>query len=370
MSIILFIIVLFVLILVHEWGHFIVAKKSGIRVDEFGIGFPPKAWGKKVGETEYTLNWLPIGGFVRIFGEDPTQEHFENIEDKERSFVNKPRYIQAAVLVAGVTMNIILAFVLYVGAYTLGMPAAITEGDPERSLAEAQLLVTAVMPDTPADASLRTSDEIVSVTAGDTVLRGSDALTPSAVSALIGEHGGEEVTFELSRRNDPVVVNVIPQAGLIEDEPERAVAGFTMTLVGKEVLPLHQAIVAAAVRTYEDLIMITVGLVTFFRDAILGNADLATVAGPVGIAGLVGDAAALGLPWLMTFTAFISLNLAAINLLPIPALDGGRLVFVGIEAITRKPIKPAFATRANQIGFVVLLALMALVTVSDIVKLF
>lgn len=370
MSIILFIAVLFVLILVHEWGHFIVAKKSGIRVDEFGIGFPPKAWGKKIGETEYTLNWLPIGGFVRIFGEDPTQEHYENIEDKERSFVSKPRYIQAAVLVAGVTMNIILAFILYIGAYMLGMPAAVAEGDMERSLDNPQLLVTTVMPDTPADAGLRASDEIIRVTAGDTTLDSADTLTPSTVSALISEHAGEEVVFELNRRNEPAKVAVVPQTGILDDEPERAVAGFTMTLVGKEVLPFHKAVVAAGVRTYEDLLMITVGLFTFLKDAIVGTADLSTVAGPVGIAGLVGDAAALGLPWLMTFTAFISLNLAVINLLPIPALDGGRLVFVGIEAITRKPIKPAFATRANQIGFVALLALMALVTVSDVVKLF
>jgi regulator of sigma E protease len=123
-------------------------------------------------------------------------------------------------------------------------------------------------------------------------------------------------------------------------------------------------------RTWSDLYLITIGLGTFFADAVRGQADMAQVAGPVGMVGMVGDAASLGITWLLIFTAFISLNLAVINLLPIPALDGGRLVFVCIEAITRKPIKPAFAVAVNQIGFMFLLALMAFVTISDVIKLF
>ena len=127
MSIIIFVIVLVVLILVHEFGHFITAKKSGIRVDEFGIGFPPKIFGKKIGETTYTLNWIPFGGFVKIFGENPDDESISG-PDSARSFVNKKRRIQALVIVAGVLFNVILASLLFSAGFMIGMP--VSDGDP------------------------------------------------------------------------------------------------------------------------------------------------------------------------------------------------------------------------------------------------
>ena len=127
MSIIIFIIVLVVLILVHEFGHFISAKKSGIRVDEFGIGFPPRIFGKKIGETTYSLNWIPFGGFVKIFGENPDEESISG-PDSKRSFVNKKRRIQALVIVAGVVFNMLLAIILFSAGFLIGMP--VSDNDP------------------------------------------------------------------------------------------------------------------------------------------------------------------------------------------------------------------------------------------------
>lgn len=371
MSILIFIIVLVVLILVHEWGHFIVAKKSGIRVDEFGIGFPPKVWGKKIGETEYTLNWLPLGGFVRIWGEDPTQEHFEQGVDNERSFVKKPRYIQALVLVAGVAMNVLLAYVLFVVAFMMGSPTAVDEGASHEGVENVRLLVTSVLPESPAAEVLKPGDHIVALQRGEETLKhDGNELTPSQVASFVARAPNVPVSIALTQDNEVRTVEVIPVAGLVSEEPDRVLAGFTMSLVGTERHTFFEALGIAGVRTWQGLVDITVGLGSLLVQSVQGEADLSQVTGPVGIVGLVGDAADLGFVWLLTFTAFISLNLAVINLLPIPALDGGRLVFVAIEAITRKAIKPIIATRVNQIGFVALLALMALVTVSDVMKLF
>ena len=145
MSILVFLLILFVLVLVHEFGHFIVAKKTGMRVDEFGIGFPPKLFGIKKGETEYTLNALPIGGFVKIFGEDAVDA--EESPDRDRSFVAKNKWAQSAVLIAGVTMNILFAYVLFVVVLALGVQSVVSEVDATEN---ARLVITNVLSESPA----------------------------------------------------------------------------------------------------------------------------------------------------------------------------------------------------------------------------
>lgn len=370
MSILIFLAVLVVLILVHELGHFAVAKWFGIRVDEFGIGFPPKVWGKKFGETEYTLNALPIGGFVRIWGEDPTQEHYEDGPESERSFVKKPRYAQALVLVAGVTMNVLLAFVLYTMTFMLGMPTAIDESEVGLSTSETRLLIDGTMPDSPAAGALKHNDEILKLSSGGEALGTNEAIVPSAVIRFVQEHAGRSIVFEVLRSGEKVMVELTPRAGLDPKDPEKELVGMQMQLVGTLASGPFESIKKGAIHTYDSLLLVSSGLAHFFMQAIRGDADLDQVAGPIGMAGMVGEQASRGPTWLLAFAALISLNLAVINLLPIPALDGGRLLFVLVEAITRRPIKPAFAVRANQIGFLALLALMAVVTLSDLFKLF
>ena len=370
MTILIFLGVLIVLILVHEFGHFIVAKKSGIRVDEFGIGFPPKIIGKKIGETEYTVNWLPLGGFVKIWGENPSEEDYEDSPENNRSFVQQPKYIQAAVLVAGVTMNILFAFVLYTVGYMIGMPTAVESLESAEHVRDIHLVVTSVLPESPALDKLVPNDEIVALYTATDSLESTEQLTAKEVSEFITSSKGAEISFKVMRQDETQTITLQPQQGIFADEPERYGAGISMSLVGVQSLPIHLAIVEGAQQTYTSFINIVVGLYGFFTGIVTGNSNFSDVTGPVGIVGLVGDAAALGFVWLISFSAFISLNLAVINLLPFPALDGGRLVLVGIEAITRKPINPNVATRLNQIGFIALLTLMAVVTFNDIVNLF
>ncbi len=370
MDILIFFVVLVVLILVHEFGHFIVAKIAGIRVDEFGIGFPPKLFGKKIGETEYSINALPIGGFVRIWGENPTEDHYEEgSEASGRSFVKQSRIVQALVLVAGVGMNIFLAFVLFVLAFMIGIPTAINNPEQQEGLDDVRLLVSSVVTDSPADENLKASDEIVGLRTGDRELVSEESLSPDAVSTFISESEGP-VTFEVLREGTLEQFVIEPKTNVFSERPELKAAGFSMTLVGIKSYPIGSAIVEGAKRTYVSLVEIGKGLSLFFAGIFTGSSDFSQITGPVGIVGLVGDAAALGFTWLLTFSAFISLNLAIINLLPFPALDGGRLVFVGIESVIRRPINPGIANLLNQIGFVALLALMAIVTFQDISKLF
>jgi regulator of sigma E protease len=370
MSIIIFIIVLVVLILVHEFGHFITAKKSGIRVDEFGIGFPPRIFGKKIGETTYSLNLIPFGGFVKIFGENPDDESISG-PDSKRSFVNKPRSIQAFVIVAGVLFNILLAIVLFSWGFMAGMP--VSDIDPlvvEKGykITDAKLTIIDVLPKTPAEnAGLKTGDEILSVaTKSDNV----EILNAGNVSDFIASHKGEDIAFVYKRGGEIALAQIVPESGVVESEPERAAIGTLLGTVGILKLPIHKAIIEGVVLTSEMTKLIAIGLSGFILSAFTLSADLSQIAGPIGIVGLVGDAASLGFVALINFTAIISIHLAIINLLPFPALDGGRLVVIAIEAIKRSPIKPKIVNAVNTIGFALLILLMLVVTYSDIVKLF
>lgn len=366
MTVLIFLAVLVVLILVHEFGHFVVAKLFGIRVDEFGIGFPPRIFGVKRGETLYSINALPIGGFVRIYGED-SDTLTENDTDYKRSFITQPKLAQAAVLVAGVFMNVLLAWVLFVSGFLYGIPTALDESEVA-DLAATQVVITAIVPDSPAAAELKASDIIVGVHVGETTLVAP--LRPTEIAALIHEHESTPVTIDIERRNELRSVTLTPQLWVLPEHPERAATGFTMSLTGIESLPFLNAIVEGTKMTGSLLWAIIVGFGVLLSDLIAGQADLSTVSGPVGIVSLVGDAASLGFAWLMTFTAFISLNLAVLNLLPLPALDGGRLLFVIIEAVKGSPIKPAVAGWMNRVGFAFLILLMLVVTVKDVLNLF
>lgn len=369
MAILIFVVVLVLLILVHELGHFLVAKKSGIRVDEFGIGFPPKLFGKKYGETEYTVNALPIGGFVRIYGEDYTDEQ-GNVIDDPRSFVRKSKWTQAAVLVAGVGFNILFAWLLFFFGFMYGMPTAVDEQNIS-SAKDVRLFVTSVLPESPAAlAGLAPNDSIRDVRfEADSVEGDGLTPTPTNVSAFIGEHANQKIIFDVERKGQVQEVIIEPKAGVLADDPSRVAAGFTMVLGGTISYPPHIAFWEGAKTTVNMLSDITVSLLKFFYQAFTFQADFSQVAGPVGIVGLVGDASALGFAYLITFTAMISLNLAVINILPFPALDGGRLLFVIIESIKGSPIKPSVANNFNRVGFALLILLMIAVTFHDVLKL-
>lgn len=373
MTILLFFAVLFLLILVHEWGHFIVAKKTGMRVDEFGIGFPPKLFGKKWGETEYTFNALPIGGFVRIFGENYEDEPgsvsgesggVSTNKENSRAFSARPKWAQALVLVAGVAMNILFAWLLFTAALMVGVPAAADESDPNVT---GSLSVLGVLPGSPAAvAGIPVGATIERITAGTET---REDLTPTSFRDFVFNHATEEIeiTYRKGETEERVVLSA--ESGLVESDEERMAVGVSLAFTTIKQEPIHRALLLGAQSTYDSFIAISMGLWGLLSQTVSGTADFSQVAGPIGIAGLVGEAAEFGFTSLMLFTAMISLNLAVINLLPIPALDGGRLVFVAIEAITKREIPPVWAMRVNFTGFALLMLLMVAVTYGDIVKL-
>lgn len=360
MTILLFFVVLFVLVLVHELGHFVVAKRSGMRVDEFGIGFPPRLGSVRWGETDYSINAMPIGGFVKIYGEDATESL--DAPDAKRAFSARPRSAQALVLIAGVAMNILFAWLLFSVAFMVGATQVVEESAASD---RAQLTVLSVLPESPAEeAGIRPGDRIVSLVNEN---GHPSELTPSAAALFIADYG--TVTIGYERGGDERTAVMRAASGIAPDNTDRPVVGVVMGFVEFVSVPPHRAIADAAVHTASTLTAIVAGVATLLYDALSLNADLSHVAGPIGIAGLVGEAAAFGLTSLLMFTAIISLNLAVINLLPFPALDGGRLLFVCIEAVKGSPLSPRIAQNLNMIGFGLLILLMVAVTFQDIARL-
>ncbi len=365
MSIIIFIIILGVLVISHEFGHFIVARLFNIRVDEFGFGYPPRALKLfKKGDTTYTLNWLPFGGFVKIFGEDPSDEN-TNGPDRERSFVHKPWYAQALVLVAGVVANLVVAWILFAVGFMSGLPTSVSTEKNISHVQNPHLVITGLTKDAPAEkANLKIGDSIDMLTAG------SDSLSspnPETLSTFVTSHAKEPINVTYTRgKSAPAVVSVTAQEGIVKD---KAIVGISMDMVGTLQLPFFKALLESATLTLSLTKDTAVSLGKLLVDSVKGRADLSSISGPVGIVGIVGDAYSFGFVYLLSFTALISINLVIINLIPFPALDGGRLLFVIIEKIKGSRINPKVANTLNAVGFFLLIALMLVVTYHDILKL-
>lgn len=350
--------------LVHEFGHFYAAKKSGVRVDEFGLGFPPRLWSKEWKGTLYSLNAIPFGGFVKIFGENPDQESIAG-PDREKSFVNKPKWVQVVILAAGVIMNIVFAWVLFSIAFMSGMTMGVSETN-SKYIENPHVIVLDTLPESPAaKAGLVAGDEILSYKAGP-LQATTSAASVELIQEAIKDSKGMTVAFDVKRLSGNEYIEVKPEKGVLGD---RFAVGISMDLVGSVSLPVHKALWEGAKLTGSMFVNIVVSLYNLIHDAIVGDADISQISGPVGIARLVGDAGRLGFVYLLSFTAFISLNLAVLNLVPFPALDGGRILFVAIEAVSRRKISPRVANSINTVGFGALILFMLFITYKDIAKL-
>jgi regulator of sigma E protease len=382
-TIIIFLIVLAVLIFVHELGHFLFARAAGIRVDAFKIGFGPKLVAWKRGETEYGINLIPFGGFVKIHGENPDDENTYG-PDAARSFVNKPRWKQALVLLAGILFNFIFAWLLYSGAFLSGVTAT-TDGFERYSkdFTDPRIMITDVSPSAPASkAGLVAGDVIKEVSVPAFVsssgtnsnsvskdLGGANgsALNVGAIQDLINGSKGAPITFTYLRSGKLATATVAAVTGVVLD---KYAIGIAMDNVVTLKLPFFSALWEGLNYTGVMIQQTAVGLYTFVGNIFHGAAKLSDVSGPVGIAGIVGDAAHLGFLYLVMITALISINLGVINLIPFPALDGGRVLFVLIEGIARRRIPAKFTNWVNLVGFGLLMLLMIVVTFNDVVKLF
>lgn len=356
MTVILFLIVLAILIFVHELGHFLTARACGIRVDEFALGFGPRLWQKTKGETTYKLNLIPFGGYVKIFGENPDEASVDG-PDSSRSLVCKPKWQQIAVLVAGVFFNFVFALILICGAFMIGVPAS-TESYPQYTdrMTNQHIAVTYIEPKSPAEiAGLKPGDEIRGYKSVEDVQTAIAGSKDKGIDILY-VHGGVEMQKK-----------IIGVEGIVEG---KYAIGISMDNVGTLRLPIHLAIYEGVRYTLHMMKAITVGIYDLIAGIFDHTSKLSSVTGPIGIASMVRDAANLGFTYLMMFTALISINLGVLNLVPFPALDGGRILFVIIEAVIRRPIRPAVANTFNAIGFSLLMILLIAVSFKDVWKLF
>ncbi len=356
MTALLVIAILVFLIVVHELGHFVAAKLFGVKVEEFGVGYPPRAFSfGRYGGTEYTLNWIPFGGFVRLFGEE--EEHGKG------SFADAPRWKQAIILIAGVTMNALAAWALFTGAYMTGVLHPVdVRGE------NTQLVVSHVVPASPADASgIKVGDEITAVQQGDTKL---EALTPESVSEFVSERAGKEIEVTYLHMGAEQTGIMRPAHAVIPGSEGRPAVGMGLLLAETESLPLNKSIIEGLERTKNTFIVVWHGLSGIVMQAVRGNPDLSDVVGPVGLVTAVGEASNNGWGYVLSLAAFISVNLTIINLIPVPALDGGRLVIVGVEALMRRRAPKIAVQLTNAIGLALVIMLMVTVTYNDIARLF
>ena len=315
------------LVISHEFGHFIVAKKNNIRVDEFSFGFPPKLFGIKKGETAYNFNLLPLGGYVKIYGENPDEESI-NGKDKTRSIANKPWYVQAGVLVAGVVMNFLVAWLLLSICLMSGLPSSTSDIPAGSNIVNPELTITGVEKGTPADiAGLQTGDTISHLSNQND---STDVVSIASLTYFIRNHPNDSITATVTDHGQTKEIKITPTQATPGADPT---IGISIDMIGTLKFSPAQAVWRSLKLSGSLFVGTAVGFYTLIHDSILGHANISSLTGPIGIVGVVGDAAKFGLVYLLSFTALISINLAVINLIPFPALDGGRLLFLLIERL-------------------------------------
>lgn len=383
LTFVIFIAILGLLVLSHEWGHFIVAKKSGMQVDEFGFGFPPtllgiqrlrrrlasgqeeKKWSVVFGArkaaalkpedgweggTVYTVNLIPLGGFVKIKGENATDPHGRD----QNSFASKKVWQKAAVLVAGVAMNVLVAAVLLSIGYMVGIPQAVGSGSGTQNNS---LTIIEVLPGKPAEAA--------GLEAGDVFLSVNDLQKPSltALQDYVNAHRSETLSVTVQRGDAIITKQIHP---IVYEDTGKGGLGVGIAEVGLVKHPWYKAIYYGFTTAGYLLVAIVKAFFLLIKGLFVGATLGGAVSGPVGVAVMTGKVARLGFVPLLQFTALLSLNLAVLNILPIPALDGGRLFFVLLGKILPRPITPYVEQLVHTIGFVLLMALVVVVTIKDL----
>jgi len=358
-----FFVILTILVLIHELGHFTVARFIGVRVEEFGLGLPPRIWGKKFGATEYTLNWLPIGGFVRLAGEDSDESQKLKVKSQKLSeyFWARSKKERIAILIAGVVMNFLLAVGITMGLLVHGV------NEPS-----GKVRVETVVAGSPAEAGgLQVGDVVVSLdsSAGGVTLKDKPIFpkTPTDLITFVNANKGFEIYISITRAGTPQpVIAVTPRVDVPAGQGPLGVAisDLEMRTYSWQEAP-GKAFMINVLRAKD---MFT-SLGSMIGRLVTLQSLQADVAGPIGIAQVTGQAVKFGWLAVLEFASILSLNLAVLNVLPIPALDGGRIAFVILEKILGKKVKPAFEKSTHQIGMLILLGLIVLVSINDILRL-
>jgi len=322
--------VFFIVVVFHEFGHFFIAKISGIKVHEFAIGMGPKLFKINKGDTDYTLRLLPIGGYVKMEGED-------EYSDDLRSFSQKPVGVRMAVIAAGAIMNFILAIIVFsIYAYNVGVPTTTINEATEKLPAY--------------EAGLRAGDTITSI-------NNFDVNSWEDIKTSINASNGKEITVKVIRDNKELEFTIKP---VMDSETNRLIIGISPKMTKSLLLSIKNG--------FENMAMILGLMFQFIGMLFKGNVSSGDISGPIGIVVLVGEAAKSGFQYVLYVAGFISINLGFFNLLPIPALDGSRLVFLLVELVRGKPISQEREGFIHFIGFVFLIVLMIIVAYKDIIK--
>ena len=356
-TVIVFIVVLGILVLVHEFGHFYTAKKAGLEVEEFGFGFPPRIASFSRKGTRYSINLIPFGGFVKILGEGG--------EDRSnpKSFAGRGAGMRALIVAAGIIMNYLLAIVLFTITNTMGVRTAVDDHVTLPSyarVAASEVTVAVVEQEGPADqAGLRGGDVLVSVD-------GQPAATLDDTVSEITGRSGQSVQLEFLRGETTIQTELTPRV----DPPDgQGPIGVQLLETAEVSYPWYLAPYEAVKQVANMTVRIVVTFGHVIGQLISTGSAGQEVAGPVGIAVLTGQFIDLGFVPLLQFVGLLSINLAIINAIPFPALDGGRLLFIAIEKIRRKEVSKKVENALHTIGFALLIALILFITVRDVIRL-
>jgi regulator of sigma E protease len=367
-TILLFIIILGLLVFVHELGHFVAARYFGVKAEEFGFGFPPRMFGFVYDDTKkryryvrgkesvesphtvYSLNWLPLGGFVRIKGEDGNETDAD-------SFTAQSAWKRVTMLIAGVAMNFVAAIVLFGIVFSLGVRQPVAP-EMATNYSDTQIQILQVVRDSSAQAiGLEPGDRLMSI-------NGQSVTKIEEVRDILNGARGENITFAIERLGEPKVLR-----GEFTDSSEDAKFGIAYSHTATVKYSPAESVKEGIITTWHVTIAILVAfgqlIGGLFSDSKASGVDLT---GPVGIVYITKQMSELGLVYILQFAALLSVNLAIINALPIPALDGGRILFIIIEKIKRSPVRRSTEGMIHQIGFLLLIFLMVFITTRDILK--
>jgi regulator of sigma E protease len=349
-SILSAIVVLGILVFIHELGHFLFAKKLGVGVITFSLGFGPKLLGRKIGETQYQIAAVPLGGFVKLIGENPEEEVKE--EDRPRSFSAQPVWKRALIVGAGPISNLIFAAVLFSMINLFGIPYL-----PSK--------IGGISTGLPAEqAGLQKGDIVQSID-------GQEVSTWDDLSRIIRNSGGKELTFRLKREGDAIETRVTPQASNVKNLFGEEETIFMIGISPSEVILIREVGPLVAVgkgiyQTWQGIELTVVSIVKLIQRVIPAK----TIGGPILIAQMAGEQARRGLLSLVVFMAILSINLGVINLFPIPILDGGHFLFLALEGILRRPISIKKMEIAQQIGLILIILLMLFAFYNDLIRIF
>lgn len=338
------------LVFIHELGHFLLAKINKVKVQKFSLGFGPKVIGKQIGETEYLISAIPLGGYVKMLGEDPDEEVQGPVDD-ERSYKNQPVYKRASIVFAGPIFNLLTAVVIFFFVFLTGIPTLLP-------------VIGEIMPETPAARALiQKGDRIIGI-------NGKPVRHWEEMTEIIHSSANKNLSIKVQRGPEQINMEVVPESKKIKnifgEEKEIGLIGVKPsgeTVTVKENLP--DSIKNAFLRTWDISVLTLLGIVKLIQRIIPAD----TIGGPILIFQMAEKQASAGALNFFTFAAIISINLGVLNLLPIPVLDGGHLVLLGIEGVIKRPLNEKAVLIAQRIGMALLIALMIFAMYNDVFRL-